>query len=85
VFPVTDVAEVRRVLANWIAQANSTEGRLVDGVIPSEWIADRFLHWWRSEVESDLANAESAITAIDLPCKNWAVGLTRNLAMQCMS
>lgn len=60
---MTDVAEVRRVLANWIAQANSTEGRLVDGVIPSEWIADRFLQWWRSEVESDLADAQSAITA----------------------
>ena len=60
---VTDVAEVRRVLANWIAQANSTEGDLADGVIPSDWIADRFLQWWRSEVEGDLFDAEAAVAA----------------------
>jgi hypothetical protein len=60
---VTDVAEVRRVLANWIAQAYSTEGQLAEGVAPSEWIADRFLEWWRSELESDLSDAEVAVSA----------------------
>jgi hypothetical protein len=60
---VTDVAEVRRILGNWIAQANSTEGRLADGIVPSDWIADRFLQWWRSEVEGDLSDAEAAVAA----------------------
>jgi hypothetical protein len=60
---VADLAEVRRVLANWIAQANSAECRLADGIIPSDWIADRLLQWWRSEVYGDLSDAEAAIAA----------------------
>ena len=66
---MTDVAEVRRVLANWIAQANSPEGRLVEGVDPSNWVADQFLQWWRSEVEGDLSDAEAAIAATRLALK----------------
>ena len=31
--------EIERVLANWIAEATSGDGQLVDGIDPVHWIA----------------------------------------------
>src|SRR4051812_14056816 len=53
-------SEIRQVLANWIEQATSPIGRLADGVEPSDWIANQFIKWWKSQVEGSLGDAEGA-------------------------
>lgn len=38
-----------------------TEGSFKEGIVPHEWVADQFLEWWRSEVESALSEVEGSI------------------------
>jgi len=57
-------SEITQVLKNWIDQATSTFGTLRDDVDPAEWVAKNFLLWWRQEVESNLADAESAARSV---------------------
>jgi hypothetical protein len=52
--------EIEQVLANWIEQATSRDGKLVDGIDPAKWIAANFLNWWHPTVDDSLSDAESA-------------------------
>lgn len=60
---MAELAEVRRVLANWISLAYSPETHLVDGVTPAEWVADNFLKWWHTEVLESLTDAGAAVSS----------------------
>jgi hypothetical protein len=53
--------EVQQVLANWISRAS--EGGLPEGVEVSQWVATNFLGWLRKEAESDIGDAEVALSA----------------------
>ena len=58
-------SDIEQVLANWIGQATSEPGQLVEGLNPATWVAQRFLSWWRSEgVERPLGDAELAVQGI---------------------
>ena len=58
-------SEIEEVLANWISQATSPPGQLVEGLDPSRWVARQFLKWWRSEgVERPLGDAGLAMQGI---------------------
>ena len=52
------------MLANWIAEAQSPLGRLPDAVQPAQWVAQRFLRWWKERVADEFAGAESAVAAV---------------------
>ena len=52
--------EIERVLANWIAQAISGDGKLADGIDPAKWIAANFVSWWHPVAESSLSDADLA-------------------------
>ena len=41
--------EVRRVLSNWISQSLDSIGRLEPGIVPADWVAERFLEWFRTQ------------------------------------
>ncbi len=57
--------EIEQVLANWIAQAMSPEGKLDAGIEPSEWVARQFLKWWNKDaVERPLEDAGIAVRKI---------------------
>jgi hypothetical protein len=60
--------EVEKVLANWIAQALSPDGQLPKEKLPAQWIAERFLCWWRNDFEGkldeSLGDAEAALFRI---------------------
>jgi hypothetical protein len=56
-------SELEQVLSNWIRQAISPPGQLAPGIEPAQWVAQRFLEWWRSEeVESLLNDADLAVS-----------------------
>jgi hypothetical protein len=57
-----DSREVEQVLANWIAQANSSPGQLAEGIDPARWVAQQFLRWWQPQVADELASADSAVS-----------------------
>lgn len=58
-------SEAEQVLANWIEQATSPPGQLVEGIDRAQWIARQFLKWWRTEcVERPLSDAELAVDGI---------------------
>jgi hypothetical protein len=42
-------SEAEEVLANWVKQAVSGPGQLVEGLKPSEWVARQFLKWWQAQ------------------------------------
>ena len=52
--------EIQKVLRNWIDQANSPTGKFDDGIDPAQWVADRFVEWWRDEVRPQLNALEEA-------------------------
>jgi hypothetical protein len=57
--------EAERVLSNWIRSATSQPGVLSAGTDPSEWIADRFLSWWKSEsIQGPIDDARAATRKI---------------------
>ena len=56
--------EIEVVLANWIGQALSSPGQLPHGTDAAEWIASRFVEWWRMQAERALGDAEMAASAI---------------------
>jgi hypothetical protein len=58
---MTRMNEAQQVLANWIARAS--EGQLVEGVDPSQWAAENFINWWRTDIEGDITDAEAAIAS----------------------
>jgi hypothetical protein len=55
--------DIQQVLANWIARAMDGPGQLADGVEPAQWVARNFLHWWQTDIEGDVADADRAIAA----------------------
>jgi hypothetical protein len=58
-------SEIEQVLSNWIKQATSPPGQLVDGLDPATWVAQRFLAWWRTQsVERPLEGAELAAQSL---------------------
>jgi len=56
--------EFQEALSNWIAQANSREGTLPDGVSHSAWVATHVAAWWREQVQEDVEAIETAAQAI---------------------
>ena len=57
--------ELEQVLSNWIDRAISPVGQLEDGQEPANWVAQRFIEWWKSQkVGPALSDAESAMQAI---------------------
>ena len=79
--------EIEQVLANWIREANSPEGKLVDGVDPANWVAKRFLEWWKDKAVASAL--DECATCIGLhPAPSWfgsAAGAISNWAMRCTS
>jgi hypothetical protein len=58
-------SELEQVLSNWIKQALSPPGQLAEGQDPANWVAQRFIEWWRSHrVEPALNDAASALRAV---------------------
>ena len=55
-------SQIERVLANWIKEAQSPVGEIGRDVDPAEWAAERFIAWWRKEVEEILDEGEGAVT-----------------------
>jgi hypothetical protein len=60
--------QVEAVLTNWIQAAISPPGQLPKDVSPGEWVADKFLRWWRSDIEGhldeSLGDAERALEGV---------------------
>ena len=56
--------EIETILANWIGQALSPPGQLLQGTDAAEWIASRFAEWWKVQAERALVDAEMAASAI---------------------
>jgi hypothetical protein len=56
--------EIKQVLANWIEQATKPPGPLAKDIDPTQWVAEKFLHWWRQEAISSLEDAERAAASI---------------------
>ncbi len=54
------MADIERVLANWIREAIESPGSLASGIEPARWAAERFLKWWRAEVAYSLDDADRA-------------------------
>ena len=55
------MSEIRTVFAAWIAQANSPIGTIPDATDPAEWVADRFLDWWKPQTSDAIVGAEAAL------------------------
>ena len=61
------ISDVEQVLTNWIQQATSPPGQLIEGTDPAKWVARNFLNWWRTDcVERPLDDAGSATQGIRL-------------------
>lgn len=58
------MSEIRTVLAGWIAQANSQVGSISDATDPAEWVADRFLDWWKPLTNDAIEEAEAALVEL---------------------
>jgi hypothetical protein len=60
--------DVEQVLANWIELALSPSGKLPHDMLPSRWVAEKFLRWWRDDFEGHLderlSDAETALARI---------------------
>lgn len=56
--------DIERVLANWIREAQSPTGRLAEGADPAVWAAERFIEWWRTEVEELLDEGDNAVSRL---------------------
>jgi len=56
--------DIERALANWIREAQSPTGRLAEGAGPAEWAAERFVAWWRKEVEELLDEGDGAVARL---------------------
>ena len=56
--------EIKTVLENWIREALLPEGQIAHGVPPSDWIAEQFLSWWKSQTEESLSEAVWASSQI---------------------
>ena len=56
--------EIEEVLSGWVRQALSSNGRLADETDPATWVAQRFLEWFRPQVEEALEAVEG--TAADI-------------------
>jgi hypothetical protein len=57
-------SEAERVLANWIAEANSPLGKLPAGESPEAWAARKFLTWWQEETSQYLQQMESSLECL---------------------
>ncbi len=57
-----NVAEIERVLANWIEQASVPPSTFAPGTDPARWVAQQFLRWWYPQVADELSDAELAVT-----------------------
>jgi hypothetical protein len=60
--------EAEAVHANWIAAALSPVGQLPPDVPPAQWVAEKFLRWWRGDAEERvgelIGDAESALAGV---------------------
>ena len=54
----------RQVLSNWISQLLSSVGRFEPGVAPADWVADRFLEWFRTQAADRIGDVENAAQRI---------------------
>lgn len=54
----------RRLLRNWIEQANSPLGTFADDVDRADWVAERFMASWCAEVTTLLNGAEGTTQSI---------------------
>ena len=46
------------VLASWLREARAS-GEIVGGLDEATYVAERFIAWWREQVEESLGQAES--------------------------
>lgn len=56
--------EIEEVLSSWIRQAAGGPGTLAPGVELARWIAERFVAWWRPQVERPMEDARLALKGI---------------------
>ncbi len=56
--------EVRRALSNWISQSLDPIGRLEPGIVPADWIAERFLEWFRTQAADLIDDAALATNRV---------------------
>lgn len=57
-------SEIEEVLSNWIRQAIEPPGKLEEEIDPAQWIATKFLNWWKSNVEESLDDADEALKRV---------------------
>jgi hypothetical protein len=56
--------EIETVLANWVRQAMSADGRLPARTEPAAWVAAHFSKWWKERASESLGEAELAIVRV---------------------
>ena len=56
--------EIKTVLKNWISEALAPEGQIAHEITPSDWVAEQFLLWWKSQTEEALSEAVLASSQI---------------------
>ena len=56
--------DIERVLANWIGRAMSPVGELDASVDPAEWVAEKFIAWWRKQVAESLDYADESASSL---------------------
>lgn len=57
-------SDIEEVLRNWIKQATTPPGTLAPGVDPAFWVTERFVAWWRTQVDDSLGSAEIAAASL---------------------
>ena len=57
-------SDIEEVLRNWIEQAISPPGKLAENIDRPGWVAERFIDWWREQVDDSLGSAEIAATTL---------------------
>lgn len=54
--------ELRKLLTNWLNQAQDPVGSLPAGVTPIEWAVQQFIESWRQPVRGGIDSIEASLT-----------------------